>query len=44
MSYGLAMGAYWVVKYVFNMFSLSLPLLAVVYWLLSLLIFCLCNF
>ena len=38
MSNGLAMGAYWVVKYVFNMFSLSLPLLAVVYWLLSLLV------
>ena len=38
MSYGLVMGIYWVVKYIFNMFSPYYPSLIVVYWGMSLLV------
>ena len=33
MTYGLAMGIYWVVKYIFFIFSVSVPSLSLVYWL-----------
>ena len=36
MTYGLAMGIYWVVKYIFFIFSVSVPSLSLVYWLLTL--------
>lgn len=36
MTYGLAMGIYWVVKYIFFIFSVSVPSLGLVYWLLTL--------
>lgn len=36
MTYGLAMGIYWVVKYLFFIFSVSVPSLSLVYWLLTL--------
>ena len=38
MSNGLVMGLYWVVKYIFNMFSPYYPSLIVVYWGMSLLV------
>ena len=36
MTYGLAMGIYWVVKYIFFIFSVSVPSLSLAYWLLTL--------
>lgn len=35
MTYGLAMGIYWVVKYIFFIFSVSVPSLSLVYWLFA---------
>ena len=36
MAYGLIMGIYWVVKYVFFIFSLSTPIFSLIYFLLTL--------
>lgn len=35
MTYGLAMGIYWVIKYIIFIFSTSTPSLNVVYWLMT---------
>ncbi len=35
MNYGLIMGIYWVIKYLFFIFSVSVPSLNLIYWLLS---------
>lgn len=32
MTYGFAMGLYWIIKYIFFIFGLTIPLLSVVYW------------
>ena len=36
MTYGLSMGIYWVVKYLFFIFSIGTPSLGLVYWALTL--------
>lgn len=38
MSYGLALGIYWVVKYIFNMVSSYYPYWIVVYWGMSIIV------
>lgn len=35
MTYGLAMGVYWVMKYIFFVLSLSVPMMSVIYWMLT---------
>ncbi|MEG1543677.1 MAG: DUF4199 domain-containing protein [Tannerellaceae bacterium] len=36
MTYGFSLGIYWVIKYLFFIFSVSVPALSFVYWLLTL--------
>lgn len=38
MTYGLGMGIFWVIKYIFFIFSLSMPSMGVAYWLLTLMV------
>ena len=38
MTYGLALGIFWISKYIFFMLSLSIPLMSLLYWTLTILV------